>query len=54
MAKPGPQLEPLLKCLLVLLLGRIFNYDGVFTFANFAAFSGLAFALLQNIYKSWR
>jgi hypothetical protein len=42
-AEPGPQLEPLLKCLLVLLVGRIFNDDGVVTFADFAALFGLAF-----------
>jgi hypothetical protein len=53
-AKPGPQLEPLLKHLLVLLVGRIFNDDGVVTFADFAAFSDLAFPLLRNIYKSRR
>jgi hypothetical protein len=53
-AKPGPQLEPLLKRLLVLLVGRIFNDDSIVTVANFAVFSGLAFALLRNIYKSGR
>jgi hypothetical protein len=53
-AKPGPQLEPLLKRLLVLLIGHIFNDDGVVTFADFAAFSGLAFPLLRNIYKLGR
>jgi hypothetical protein len=32
----------------------MFNDDSVVTFADFAAFSGLAFALLRNIYKSGR
>jgi hypothetical protein len=53
-AKPGPQLEPLLKRLLVFLVGRIFDDDGVITFANFAVLLGLAFPLLRIIYKSGR
>jgi hypothetical protein len=53
-AEPGSQLEPLLKCLLVLLIGRIFHDDGVVTFADFAVVLGLAFPLLQDIYKSGR
>jgi hypothetical protein len=36
-------LEPLLKRLLVFLVGRIFDDDGVITFADFAALLGLAF-----------
>jgi hypothetical protein len=35
----------------ILLVGRIFNGDGVITFADFTAFFGLALALLWNIYK---
>jgi hypothetical protein len=42
----------LLQCLLVLLVGRIFNGDSVVNFADFTAFLGLA--LLWNIYKSRR
>jgi hypothetical protein len=44
----------LLQCLLVLLVGRIFNGDSVVNFADFTAFLGLALALLWNIYKSRR
>jgi hypothetical protein len=40
-----------LKRFPILLVGRIFNGDGVVTFADFAAFFGLALALLWNIYK---
>jgi hypothetical protein len=55
-AEPGPQLKTLLQCLSVLLVGRIFNGDGVVTLADFTALLGLAFALalLWNIYKSRR
>jgi hypothetical protein len=35
----------------ILLVGRIFNGDGVVTFADFTTFFGLALALLWNIYK---
>jgi hypothetical protein len=42
-AKPGPQLEPLLKRLLVFLVGSIFDDDSVITFVDFAALLGLAF-----------
>jgi hypothetical protein len=34
----------------ILLVGRIFNGDGVITFADFTVFFGLALALLWNIY----
>jgi hypothetical protein len=53
-AEPGPQLEPLLKRLLVLLVGRIFDDDGVVTFADFVVLLRLAFPLLRDIYKSGR
>jgi hypothetical protein len=53
-AKPGPQLEPLLKNLLVFLVERIFDDDGVITFADFAALLGLVFPFLRDIYKSGR
>jgi hypothetical protein len=45
-AESRPQLEPLLKRLLVFLLGRVFNDNGVVTFANFTALLGLASPLL--------
>jgi hypothetical protein len=41
----------LLKCFSILLVGCIFNGDGVVTFADFAAFFGLALAFLWNNYK---
>jgi hypothetical protein len=47
-AEPGPQLEPLLKRLLVFLVGRVLNDDGVITFADFAALICLAFPLLRD------
>jgi hypothetical protein len=53
-AEPGPQLELLLQCLPVLLVGRIFNGDAVVTLADFTVLLGLALALLWNIYKSRR
>jgi hypothetical protein len=53
-AELGPQLEPLLQRLPILLVGHIFYGDSVVTFADFAAFFGLAFALLWNIYKLGR
>jgi hypothetical protein len=52
-AEPGPQLKTLLQRLLVL-VGRIFNGDGVVTFADFTVLLGLDLALLWNIYKSRR
>jgi hypothetical protein len=44
-AEPGPQLEPLLKRLLVLLVGRVFYGDGVVTLADFTGLLALALAL---------
>jgi hypothetical protein len=44
----------LLQCLPVLLIGRIFNGDGVVTFADFTTFLALALVLFSNIYKSRR
>jgi hypothetical protein len=35
----------------IILVGRIFNGDGVVTFTDFVAFFGLALAVLWNIYK---
>jgi hypothetical protein len=49
-AEPGPQLKSLLERFPILLLRRIFNSDGVVTFADFMAFFGLALALFWNIY----
>jgi hypothetical protein len=45
-------LEPLLKHLLVFLVGRVFDDNGVVTFADFAMLLGLAFPLLWDMYKS--
>jgi hypothetical protein len=53
-AEPGPQLKSLLQHFPVLLIERIFNGDGIVTFADFTAFFGLALALLWNICKSRR
>jgi hypothetical protein len=53
-AKPGLQLEPLLKHLVIFLVGRIFDDDGVITFTDFTVLLGLAFPLLRDIYKSGR
>jgi hypothetical protein len=47
-------LESLLQHLLLLLVRRVFDDDGVFTFAGFAAFLPLAFPLLWDIHKSGR
>jgi hypothetical protein len=46
MAEPGPQLKTLLQRLPVLVIRRIFNGDGVVTFADFTTFIVLALALL--------
>jgi hypothetical protein len=54
LAKPRPQLEPLLKHLLVFLVSRVFDDDDVVTFADFVALLGFAFPLLRDIYKSGR
>jgi uncharacterized membrane protein len=43
-----------LQRLPILLVGCVFNGDGVVTFADFTAFLRLALALLWNIYKSRR
>jgi hypothetical protein len=53
-AEPGPQLEPLLQRLPILLVGRIFNGDGVITLADFMVLLCLALALLRNFHKSRR
>jgi hypothetical protein len=45
-AEPGPQLKSLLQRFPVLLVGRIFNGDGIVTFADFTAFLGLVLAFL--------
>jgi hypothetical protein len=39
-----------LRCLPILLVGCIFNSNGVVTFTDFTVFFGLALALLWNIY----
>jgi hypothetical protein len=43
-----------LERLPILLVGCIFNGDGVVTLADFTAFLHLALALLRNIFKSRR
>jgi galactitol-specific phosphotransferase system IIC component len=43
-----------LECLPNLLVGYIFNGDGVITFADFAALLQFALALLRYIFKSRR
>jgi hypothetical protein len=53
-AEPGPQLKSFLERFPILFVGRVFNGDGVITFADFTAFFFFALALLWNIYKSGR
>jgi hypothetical protein len=53
-AEPRLHLEPLLKRLLVFLIRRVLDDDGVVTFTDFAALLGFAFPLLWDIYKSGR
>jgi hypothetical protein len=48
----GPQLKPLLECFPILLIGHIFNGDGVVTLTGFAVFLHSALALLCNVFKS--
>jgi hypothetical protein len=52
--EPGTQLEPLLKRLTVLLVGRVFYGDGVVTLADFTALLVFALSLLWNIHNSRR
>jgi hypothetical protein len=47
-------LKSLLERFPILLVGCVFNGDGVVTFADFTAFLHFALALLRNIYKSGR
>jgi hypothetical protein len=47
-------LKSLLQCFPILLVGCIFNGDGVITLADFTAFLRFALALLWNIDKSRR
>jgi hypothetical protein len=51
LAEPGPQLKLLLERFPILLVGRVFNGDGVVTFTDFTAFLRFALALLWNIYN---
>jgi hypothetical protein len=50
----GLQLKPRLECFPILLVGCIFNGDGVVTLTDFAAFLHFALALLRYIFKSRR
>jgi hypothetical protein len=45
-------LKPLLECFPILLVGGIFNGDGVITLADFKAFLHFALPLLRYIFKS--
>jgi hypothetical protein len=49
-----PQLEPLLKCFLVIFVRCVFNDNSVVPFANFATLFGLALPLLRDFDKSRR
>jgi hypothetical protein len=53
-AEPGPELKLLLDRFPILLVGCVFNGDGVVTLADFAAFLHFALALLRNVLKSGR
>jgi hypothetical protein len=49
-AKPRPQLEAILQCLLVVvLLRRVFYDDGVIAFADFPPLLGLGLSSLRNL-----
>jgi hypothetical protein len=51
-AEPRPQLEALLERLfIVVLLGRVFDDNCVFSFANFAPLLGLGLPLLWDLNK---
>jgi hypothetical protein len=47
-------LKTLLERFPILLVGRVFNGDGVVTLADFTTFFFFVFALLWNLYKSRR
>jgi hypothetical protein len=49
--KSGPQLKPRLERFPILLVGCIFNGDGVVTLTDFTAFLHFALALLRYIFK---
>jgi hypothetical protein len=53
-AESQPQLEPLLKCFLVILIRCVFGDNSVVPFADFAVLFGLALALLWDFDKSRR
>jgi hypothetical protein len=52
-AESGSQLEPLLKCLAILIVRGVFNGDGVVTLANLAALLHLALLLDRHIFRLW-
>jgi hypothetical protein len=52
-AEPGTQLKPLLERLPILVVGGVFNGDGVVTLADFVALLRFALSLLRYIFKSW-
>jgi hypothetical protein len=53
-AESRPQLEPLLKCLLVILVRCVFDDNSVVSFGDFAALLGLALSLIWDFDKSRR
>jgi hypothetical protein len=53
-AESRPQLEPLLKCFLVIFIRRVFDDNTVIPFADFAVLLGLALPLLWDFDKSRR
>jgi hypothetical protein len=53
-AEPRPQLEPLLKRLLVIFIRRVFDDNSVVPFADLAALFVLALPLLWDFDKSRR
>jgi hypothetical protein len=49
-AKPRPQLEAVLQCLLVIvLIGRVFNDNGVVSFVDFTSLLGLVLPLFWDL-----
>jgi hypothetical protein len=48
-ADPRPQLEAVLQCLLVVLVGRVFNDNGVISFLDFTPLFGLGFSLIWDL-----
>jgi biotin transporter BioY len=47
-AEPRPQLEAVLQCLFVVLVGRVLHDNGVVSFADFTLLLGLGLPLLWD------